>query len=92
MNGQVYVAPGLLRPPKDTTAPMLMVGLGTGIAPMRALLRERIMVGYFSAIHICVARSFFLEDKRAGKPVGPATLYQACRHREKVRHPPCGSH
>lgn len=61
----VNVSIGTLRPPKESTAPMLMVGLGTGIAPMRALLRDRMM------------------DKLKGLPVGPATLYQACRHRDK---------
>jgi len=62
----VNVNVGTLRPPKESTAPMLLVGLGTGIAPMRALLRDRIV------------------DKKKGLQVGPATLYQACRHREKV--------
>jgi len=56
---------GTLRPPKESSAPMLLVGLGTGIAPMRALLRDR------------------MEDKKKGLPTGPATLYQACRHRAK---------
>lgn len=60
----VMVHEGSLRPPTDCTAPILLVGLGTGLAPMRALLQDR------------------LKDKQSGLAVGPATLYQACRHRE----------
>eukprot|EP01106_Pelomyxa_sp_JSP_P011512 TRINITY_DN3028_c0_g1_i2.p4 TRINITY_DN3028_c0_g1~~TRINITY_DN3028_c0_g1_i2.p4 ORF type:complete len:153 (-),score=34.23 TRINITY_DN3028_c0_g1_i2:86-544(-) len=32
---------GTLHPPTDSTAPMLLCGLGTGLAPMRALLQDR---------------------------------------------------
>jgi len=38
----VMVHEGSLRPPQDSTAPMLMCGLGTGLAPMRALLQDRL--------------------------------------------------
>ncbi|KAJ4462081.1 iron hydrogenase [Paratrimastix pyriformis] len=37
------VHPGALRPPKDPRAPMLMVTMGTGVAAMRCLLRERLV-------------------------------------------------
>eukprot|EP01105_Mastigella_eilhardi_P016985 TRINITY_DN38_c0_g3_i1.p1 TRINITY_DN38_c0_g3~~TRINITY_DN38_c0_g3_i1.p1 ORF type:complete len:1209 (-),score=302.45 TRINITY_DN38_c0_g3_i1:136-3645(-) len=38
----VLVHEGSLRPPTESTAPMLLVGLGTGLAPMRALLQDRL--------------------------------------------------
>jgi NADH-quinone oxidoreductase subunit G len=38
----VLVHEGSLRPPVDSAAPMLLVGLGTGLAPMRALLQDRL--------------------------------------------------
>ena len=38
---RVFVRPSTFRLPEDTTKPILMIGPGTGIAPMRALLQER---------------------------------------------------
>ena len=38
----VMVHEGSLRPPTESTAPMLLCGLGTGLAPMRALLQDRL--------------------------------------------------
>mmetsp|Transcript_80636 Transcript_80636/g.121201 ORF Transcript_80636/g.121201 Transcript_80636/m.121201 type:complete len:716 (-) Transcript_80636:60-2207(-) len=38
---RVFVRPSTFRLPKDTAKPILMIGPGTGIAPMRALLQER---------------------------------------------------
>jgi NADPH-ferrihemoprotein reductase len=38
---RVFVRPSSFRLPKDTTKPILMIGPGTGIAPMRALLQRR---------------------------------------------------
>mmetsp|Transcript_14472 Transcript_14472/g.35063 ORF Transcript_14472/g.35063 Transcript_14472/m.35063 type:complete len:695 (+) Transcript_14472:107-2191(+) len=37
-----FIRPSSFRLPKDTNRPILMIGPGTGIAPMRALLQERI--------------------------------------------------
>lgn len=38
---RVFVRPSTFRLPSDTTKPILMIGPGTGVAPMRALLQER---------------------------------------------------
>jgi NADPH-ferrihemoprotein reductase len=38
---RVFVRPSGFRLPQDTTKPILMIGPGTGIAPMRALLQRR---------------------------------------------------
>ena len=38
---RVFVRPSTFRLPKDTNKPILMIGPGTGVAPMRALLQER---------------------------------------------------
>ena len=38
---RVFVRPSTFRLPQDATKPILMIGPGTGVAPMRALLQER---------------------------------------------------
>lgn len=38
---RVFVRPSSFRLPKDVSKPIIMIGPGTGIAPMRALLQER---------------------------------------------------
>eukprot|EP01106_Pelomyxa_sp_JSP_P015651 TRINITY_DN551_c0_g1_i2.p1 TRINITY_DN551_c0_g1~~TRINITY_DN551_c0_g1_i2.p1 ORF type:complete len:394 (-),score=121.87 TRINITY_DN551_c0_g1_i2:93-1274(-) len=60
----VMVHEGSLRPPTDSTAPMLLCGLGTGLAPMRALLQDRMTdkkagkeVGYTLLYQACRTRA-----------------------------------
>lgn len=38
---RVFIRPSTFRLPEDTTRPIIMIGPGTGVAPMRALLQER---------------------------------------------------
>jgi NADPH-ferrihemoprotein reductase len=38
---RVFVRPSSFRLPSDSTKPILMIGPGTGVAPMRALLQQR---------------------------------------------------
>ncbi|KZV82038.1 riboflavin synthase domain-like protein [Exidia glandulosa HHB12029] len=42
---QVGFQKGTMRPPDDASTPILCVGPGTGVAPMRALVEERIATG-----------------------------------------------
>jgi len=38
---RVFIRPSTFRLPEDATKPIIMIGPGTGVAPMRALLQER---------------------------------------------------
>lgn len=65
---RVFVRPSTFRLPASLSVPIIMVGPGTGIAPMRALLQER----EFRA----------RDDTSATKGAGKNTLYFGCRKRE----------
>jgi NADPH-ferrihemoprotein reductase len=63
---RVFVRPSTFRLPKDVSKPIIMIGPGTGIAPMRALLQER--------------RHQQLVEKK--KHVGRNILYFGCQRKE----------
>jgi NADPH-ferrihemoprotein reductase len=50
---RVLVRPSSFRLPKDPRTPVIMVGPGTGIAPMRAMLQEMSLLGH-DAARACV--------------------------------------
>lgn len=62
---RVFVRPSSFRLPSDPAVPIVMVGPGTGIAPMRALLQERSHQRNSNA--------------KAGSKVGPSVLYFGCK-------------
>ena len=69
---RVYVRPSTFRLPTALTTPIVMVGPGTGIAPMRALLQERKFLGAknggaYGAVGLKV-------------PPNKNTLYFGCKH------------
>jgi sulfite reductase (NADPH) flavoprotein alpha-component len=56
----VFVQPSHgFHPPKDPTTPLIMVGPGTGIAPFRAFLEERVALGHLGKNWL-----FFGDQKR----------------------------
>lgn len=63
----VQVREGILKMPKVKSAPILMVGLGTGLAPMFGILQER--------KHIIATEGL--------EALGPAVLYLGVRHQAK---------
>jgi NADPH-ferrihemoprotein reductase len=65
---RVFVRPSTFRLPNDPSKPIIMIGPGTGIAPMRALLQER--------------RHQQLVEKRHGVVVGSNILYFGCKRKE----------
>eukprot|EP00941_MAST-03F_sp_MAST-3F-sp1_P005151 g5151.t1 len=63
---RVFVRESTFRAPSDYSRPMIMVGPGTGIAPMRALLQDR----------------YLLVRKHGKEAVGPTVLYYGCKRRD----------
>ncbi len=62
----VWGEPGALRPPADPAVPLLMVGPGTGVAPARAILQDRLAARRAAAA-------------AGGAPPAPCVLAYGCR-------------
>jgi NADPH-ferrihemoprotein reductase len=65
---RVFLRSSSFKLPHDMSTPIIMIGPGTGIAPMRALLQER-----------ALQRSHLAH----GAVAGPNTLYFGCRRRDE---------
>lgn len=63
----VFVRPSTFKLPSDATTPVIMVGPGTGIAPMRAILQERQQQA----------------QKGGEGTVGPTLLFFGCRRSDE---------
>lgn len=70
-SARVFVRPSTFRLPKSLASPVVLVGPGTGLAPMRALLQER---------------QFLLENasssSASSSSVGDCWLFFGCKHEE----------
>lgn len=68
---RAFVRPSTFRLPPSLATPIVLVGPGTGIAPMRALLYER---------------QHWVQQQQGGNgsdaSVGPAVLYFGCKHQD----------
>jgi NADPH-ferrihemoprotein reductase len=64
---RVYLRASSFKLPQDISAPVIMIGPGTGIAPMRAILQERALQRSQSGSDVC----------------GKNTLYFGCRRRDE---------
>ncbi|KAI9345671.1 FAD binding domain-containing protein [Obelidium mucronatum] len=60
----IFIRTSSFRLPRDPAAPIIMIGPGTGVAPFRAFLHER--------VHVAVSGP--------KKPVGTTLLFYGCRH------------
>lgn len=77
---RISVEKGLIKLPEDLTAPIICVGPGTGVAPMRSVIEERVDAGSNGAeglIQVLQTDS----DSRAA-----LTLYFGCRSEHKDQH------
>ncbi|ORY51097.1 hypothetical protein BCR33DRAFT_846730 [Rhizoclosmatium globosum] len=64
----IFIRTSSFRLPRDCAAPIIMIGPGTGVAPFRAFLHER--------VHIAAAGT-------SKKPVGSTWLFYGCRRTEE---------
>lgn len=78
---QIGIQKGFITLPMDSKTPVICVGPGTGVAPMRAVIQERVRQGIYGVFlrrKLCVFQklSAFAED----------TLYFGCRSASKDHH------
>lgn len=72
---------GLITLPQDPTVPIICVGPGTGVAPMRAVIEERIYHGLTRTSNLSSWPTCNLETHTLDN-----TLYFGCRHASKDKH------
>jgi len=78
---QIGILKGLIKLPPDIKTPVICVGPGTGVAPMRSVLQERLLSG-----SCCMRPSSSSGGSNLTK-VSPAnTLYFGCRSANKDQH------
>ena len=63
----VYLRRSTFKLPADPTAPLVMIGPGTGLAPFRGFLQERSAIAA-SGINPTLSRAFFLIESIAALP------------------------
>ncbi|KAJ3087056.1 hypothetical protein HK100_008493 [Physocladia obscura] len=61
----IFIRTSSFRLPRDASAPIIMIGPGTGVAPFRAFIQER--------VHVAASGL-------SKKPVGSTWLFYGCRH------------
>ncbi|KAJ3341987.1 hypothetical protein HDU83_006374 [Entophlyctis luteolus] len=64
----IFIRSSSFRLPRDVSAPVIMIGPGTGVAPFRGFIRER--------MHLAATGA-------AKKPVGSTWLFYGCRHTDQ---------
>lgn len=72
---------GTLRLPDDASIPVVMIGPGTGVAPLRALLQER-SARFATSADVDAGGSVDCAPEGAAA-LGPCALLFGCRHPEK---------
>ncbi|EPQ27089.1 uncharacterized protein PFL1_05373 [Pseudozyma flocculosa PF-1] len=78
----VRISRGTFRLPPSLDAPLLLIGPGTGVAPLRSLLHSRIHQAYLAAAQGGGADVHDGQASRA-KPAGECLLVTGCRFRKK---------
>lgn len=77
---RIGIDKGLIKLPPDINIPVICVGPGTGVAPMRSVLQERFCSGSRCLCHASDGRNNLTEVSSAN------TLYFGCRSANKDQH------